>query len=81
MAQWFGPHHTRVESAEADLRIDGALPGHLVENSGERHAVTGRYAEIEPERRLVFSWHWVSMPERVSPRDRRAARRSRRARK
>ena len=66
MAQWFGPHHTRVESAEVDLRIDGAFLVRLVEDSGERHAVTGRYVEIEPESRLVFSWHWVSMPERVS---------------
>jgi uncharacterized protein YndB with AHSA1/START domain len=66
MARWFGPHHTRMESAELDLRVGGAFRVALREDSGERHAVTGRYAEIEPERRLVFSWHWVSAPERVS---------------
>ena len=26
----------------------------------------GSYMEIEPHARLVFSWNWVSTPERVS---------------
>jgi uncharacterized protein YndB with AHSA1/START domain len=66
MVLWFGPHHTRAESAEADLRPGGRFRVVLREENGERHEATGLYAEIEPERRLVFSWNWVSTPERVS---------------
>lgn len=66
MVLWFGPHHTRAEHAEADLRPGGRFRVALREDNGERHECTGLYAEIAPERRLVFSWNWVSMPERVS---------------
>lgn len=34
--------------------------------SGEKHQVGGVYLEIEPERRLVFSWAWHTTPERES---------------
>jgi uncharacterized protein YndB with AHSA1/START domain len=66
MVLWFGPHHTRAEHAEADLRLGGRFRVVLRENNGERHEATGLYQEIEAERRLVFSWNWVSTPERVS---------------
>lgn len=66
MALWFGPHHTRVEAAEADLRVGGRFRVVLRENTGARHEVGGGYEVIEPERRLVFSWAWASAPERLS---------------
>ena len=66
MATWFGPHHVRVEQAEADVRVGGRFRVVMREDNGERHEVAGDYAVVEPERRLVFSWAWVSMPERVS---------------
>jgi uncharacterized protein YndB with AHSA1/START domain len=66
MMRWFGPHHTRAEEAEAELREGGRFRVALREDTGERHEATGSYLEIEPERRLVFSWNWVSTPERVS---------------
>lgn len=66
MALWFGPHHTRVEQAEADLRVGGRFRVVLRETTGERHEVGGHYVAIEPERRLVFTWAWASTPERLS---------------
>ncbi|MDO9501824.1 SRPBCC domain-containing protein [Falsiroseomonas sp.] len=66
MARWFGPHHTRVDHAEVDARIDGAFRIRMTEDNGDRHEVGGRYLEIEPERLLVFTWAWASMPERES---------------
>jgi uncharacterized protein YndB with AHSA1/START domain len=66
MMRWFGPHHTRAEEAEAELREGGRFRVALREDTGERHEATGSYLEIEPEKRLVFSWNWVSTPERVS---------------
>lgn len=67
MAQWFGPHHTHVVSAETDVRVGGKFRVIMRETeSGEIHDVSGVYLEVEPGRKLVFSWGWVSIPERES---------------
>jgi uncharacterized protein YndB with AHSA1/START domain len=66
LMRWFGPHHTRVEAAEVDLREGGGFRVVLREDNGARHEAVGAYTTIEPERRLVFRWNWASAPERVS---------------
>lgn len=66
IARWFGPHHTRVEQAEIEPREGGRFLIRLIEDNGDRHAVTGIYTTFEPVTRLVFTWAWVSMPERES---------------
>jgi uncharacterized protein YndB with AHSA1/START domain len=67
LALWFGPRHTRVESAEADARVGGRFRVVLVEDNGARHEVSGAYDEVEPERKLVFGWLWSEQPpERTS---------------
>jgi len=67
IAQWWGPHHTRCESAEAELKVGGRFRTVLVEQEGgARHEVSGRYSEIVPDTKLVFSWAWVSTPDKVS---------------
>jgi uncharacterized protein YndB with AHSA1/START domain len=66
LARWFGPHHVQVEHAEADLRVGGRFRVVMREDNGERHEVSGTYTEVEAERRLAFSWAWVTMPERES---------------
>ncbi len=62
LARWWGPHHTRVESAEVDARVGGRFRVALVEDNGARHEVSGVYSEVEPERKLVFSWAWAGAP-------------------
>lgn len=66
MMQWFGPHHTRAEIAEADLRMGGRFRVVLREESGLRHEVSGSYLEIAAPARLVFDWRWTATPERIS---------------
>jgi uncharacterized protein YndB with AHSA1/START domain len=66
LAQWFGPHHTRVVSAELDARVGGRFRIVLVEDNGAGHEVSGAYSEVEPEQKLVFSWAWSETPERTS---------------
>lgn len=66
IALWFGPHHTRVESARVDLRPGGVLNVVLREDNGERHETRAVFEVIEPPRRLVLAWSWASTPERVS---------------
>jgi uncharacterized protein YndB with AHSA1/START domain len=50
MARWWGPDAGPVLSAEADPRVGGR----------------GEYQEVEAERKLVFTWEWVTLPERRS---------------
>lgn len=67
LIRWFGPGEPdSVTVAEVDLRVGGRY--HIVFHTpdGEDHDVSGVYQEVEPHRRLVFSWAWRSTPERVS---------------
>ena len=66
LALWFGPDSGAVVEAETDVRIGGRFHiGFLTEN-GDRHDVGGRYREIVPNQKLVFTWAWKSTPERES---------------
>lgn len=64
---WFGPAEiVSVPVAEVDLRVGGRFRVVMLAADGERHEVSGVYREIVPQRKLVFSWAWVSTPERES---------------
>ena len=66
LMQWFGPHRVQATAAEIDLRPGGRFSVELLENNGQTHRVGGEYREVMPETRLVFTWAWHSMPDRVS---------------
>lgn len=66
LSQWFGPGEMNsVLVAEMDVRAGGRYRIRFRAEGGE-HEVAGVYQEVEPLRRLVFSWAWHSTPERVS---------------
>jgi uncharacterized protein YndB with AHSA1/START domain len=50
---WFWPHLD--PSTEIDLQVDG---GYRFAGPAGGIAVKGRYLEVEPPRRLVFTWQW-----------------------
>lgn len=67
IARWFGPADTeRIAHAELDVRVGGHWSIAFTTADGERHKVGGVYQQVDPPRRLVFSWAWQSTPERVS---------------
>ena len=55
-----------VAVAEVDLRPGGRYRIVMQKPGGERHEVGGVYREIEHEARLVFTWAWITTPERES---------------
>jgi uncharacterized protein YndB with AHSA1/START domain len=63
---WQAEHHWETAVAEVDLRVGGAVrvvmrdPAADVEYGGG-----GRYTEIDPPRRLVFTWLWDGDPTRM----------------
>jgi uncharacterized protein YndB with AHSA1/START domain len=66
--QWFGPAHTIEDSVDAqmDVRVGGSFRVRFKTDDGEQHEVGGKYLEVLPNERLVFSWAWHSTPERQS---------------
>lgn len=67
LKQWFAPSDAfTIPLAEADVRIGGRYRIVMRSPEGEEHDVSGVYREIEPNRRLVYTWAWKSTPERES---------------
>ena len=67
LSAWFGPGEPHsVTLAELDVRVGGSYRIRFRTPDGEEHEVGGRYEEVEPPRRLAFSWAWHSTPERIS---------------
>lgn len=67
LKHWFGPDEiVAVPIAEIDLRVGGRFRVAMLAADGETHDVSGTYLEVEPQRKLVFSWAWRSTPERES---------------
>ena len=66
LKNWFGPDEGKVSLAQTDVRVGGRF--HVVFSTldGEQHDVSGVYREVQPHRKLVFTWAWKSTPERES---------------
>ncbi|MCW5750733.1 MAG: SRPBCC domain-containing protein [Alphaproteobacteria bacterium] len=63
---WLGGGDVTPELAETDPRPGGRYRIVMHGAAGERHEVGGVYREVLPGRRLVFTWAWISTPERQS---------------
>ncbi len=74
--QWFGPVGMKTVECRIDARVGGAWrlmgEGHNIPGSGTpgrvRPTVSGKYLEIEPPTRLVFTWAWHEKDDFASPR-------------
>ncbi|HWA37787.1 MAG TPA: SRPBCC domain-containing protein [Burkholderiales bacterium] len=68
LKRWWAPRPDhRVSLCELDVRVGGRFRIVFGPEGGEQNECAGEYLEVEPNRRLVFSWHWPrSTPERVS---------------
>ncbi|WP_454674636.1 SRPBCC family protein [Achromobacter pestifer] len=67
LMRWFGPAGTRqVLVADTDVRVGGAYLVGFVTEDGQSHYASGEYREVEPQRRLVFTWAWRDTPEEAS---------------
>jgi uncharacterized protein YndB with AHSA1/START domain len=74
--QWFGPVGMETVRCDIDAKVGGSwrlmgegknIPGR--QGSGHvRPTVSGKYLEIEPPNRLVFTWAWHEKDDFASPR-------------
>jgi uncharacterized protein YndB with AHSA1/START domain len=59
LALWWGPANFSTPVAEMDVRPGGAYRFVMRSPDGAQElSVGGTYREVEPPRRLVFSWRW-----------------------
>lgn len=57
---WFGVRKNDVTDAEIDLRVGGTWRFYLRTGTPSAAYFEGRYFDIEPARKLVFSWTHVT---------------------
>ncbi len=58
LTQWFGPDPTRTHELVSDIRVGGKYRWTVITDEGEKWTVRGEYRELEPGKRVVFTWQW-----------------------
>jgi uncharacterized protein YndB with AHSA1/START domain len=53
---WAGPGRMECPVTEVDLRVGGRFRIHMRSPEGTEFRVVGTYREIDPPRRLVYTW-------------------------
>jgi uncharacterized protein YndB with AHSA1/START domain len=63
MMQWWSPDAGPTLSVVAEVRPGGRFSVVFRLLNGEEHNPTGTYREVDPERKLVFTWNLPGAPE------------------
>ena len=58
LKEWFGPENVQTRELVADARIGGKFRWDLTNQEGEEMTVHGEYRELQPARKIVFTWQW-----------------------
>ena len=58
LMRWHAPGPLTVSFAEIDLRVGGGYRIHMLSPDGKEHRVSGVYREVDPPKRVVYSWGW-----------------------
>lgn len=58
LKQWFGPENVRTRNLVAETRVGGKFRWDLTSPEGEEMTVEGKYCELQPGRKIVFTWRW-----------------------
>jgi uncharacterized protein YndB with AHSA1/START domain len=58
LKEWFGPEKVRTRELVADARVGGKFHWDLTNPEGEEMTCRGEYLELQPGRKIVFTWKW-----------------------
>ena len=58
MKQWFGPENVQTRNLIVDARVGGEFRWDLVNPEGENMTIRGEYRELQPGKKIVFTWQW-----------------------
>ena len=63
MKRWKAPGPMTTPVAEVDLRAGGKYRIHMRAPDGVEHRLYGVYQEVDPPRKLVYTWSWEENPD------------------
>jgi len=55
---WFGPENVQTRDLIADARVGGKFRWDLINSEGEEMTCRGEYRELQPGKKIVFTWQW-----------------------
>jgi uncharacterized protein YndB with AHSA1/START domain len=58
LKQWFGPEKVQTDELVADIRAGGKYQWDVTTPEGEKMTCRGEYRELQPGRKIVFTWRW-----------------------
>jgi len=58
LKQWFGPESVQTHEIIAEARVGGKFRWDLSNAEGEEMTASGEYRELQPDRKIVFTWQW-----------------------
>jgi uncharacterized protein YndB with AHSA1/START domain len=58
LAQWWGPKGFSAPSIELDVRVGGRYRIEMQPPEGDRFFLTGTFREVDPGRRLLYTFRW-----------------------
>ena len=58
LKQWFGPENVQTRDLIVDARVGGEFRWDLTNSEGEKMTMRGEYRELQPDKRIVFTWQW-----------------------
>ena len=62
LREWAAPAEHRNERVESDFRVGGRYRREMRLPDGSLHVLSGEYLEIDPPRRLAYTYVWETMP-------------------
>jgi uncharacterized protein YndB with AHSA1/START domain len=65
LKRWSCPEGLSVADTAVDLRVGGSYRIRMRDPEGALHTAVGTYREIDPPRRLVYTWEWVEETHKV----------------
>jgi len=61
--QWKAPGDRTTPLVEVDLRVGGTYRIHMRSPDGAEVRLVGVYREVDPPKKLVYTWRWETSPE------------------
>jgi uncharacterized protein YndB with AHSA1/START domain len=63
MKRWKAPGDRTTPVVEVDLRVGGKYRIHMRSPDGQEVRLVGVYREVDPPKKLVYTWMWETSPE------------------
>src|SRR4029079_11226368 len=58
LREWFGPENVQTRNIVAETRVGGKFRWELTNCDGEEMTMRGEYRELQPGKKIVFTWQW-----------------------